>query len=542
MKSYLLLLLSLLSLNMIVCHAQAPNQETEFQIRLLDVNSKFSEIGITFYGNFKVYFASNKSDAKSTKKLIKSINTTYEAPTNDVYEAYITENGNLENVGKLPKNTHLNNNESNPIFTSDLKTVYFTQNNIVKGKFQEDAAGNVNMKIYRASVNQNGDWKNIETLNFNGDNYSCTHPALSEDNRVLFFASNKDNPKGSSDIYWALINEDGTIEHPESMQQLNSSYRDNFPFVKDNFLYFSSDRPGGFGGLDIYRLNLTDKNALPENLGSPINSTSDDFGFIMDRENNQGYFISNRLGGYGQDDIYFFKQNTLVKPCFQTLAGVVHDSITRKPIHQAEIILSNKTHTDTFQYTTPRDGSYHFKMKCQDAWQIQVSATDYLSKSLDVDYSKFVLNQNIDILLQPIIYVKKIVDEKPPLTVVRNNKEVLNLPNVYFNLDEPTMTAEGKKTVEKAADILLEHPEYMIEFSCHTDTRASFSYNMNLSDKRVNEVLKYMYKLGVDPNRISGKGYGETQPINKCVDGVYCTEAEHMQNRRAEFVIINSKK
>jgi outer membrane protein OmpA-like peptidoglycan-associated protein len=422
-----------------------------------------------------------------------------------------------------------------------LKYVYFTQNNIKSRKYVEDKKGNVNMKIYKATVTPNGNWTNLQSLPFNSDYYSCAHPSLSEDNRILFFSSNMDNPNGASDLYWVTLYENGSIGNPEKLSnKINSTSRDNFPYVVGNWLYFSSDRPGGKGGLDIYKVDLSNFDALPINAGAPLNSENDDFGLVMEREMKQGYFTSNRTGGEGEDDIFFFKRLDTLKDCKQWISGFVYDSITKKPLHNAQVEIFSKDNIKLASFTTSVNGFYKFDSPCNDQYQITGAATNYDSKHYDIQFTPYFFKKEVDMYLNFKVATiePETVKKSESLTIIRNNKEILNLPTVYFNIDEHILTDEGKKTVEKAVDILLQHPEFNIEFACHTDTRASFSYNLHLSDLRAQEVLKYMLKFGIDPDRIVGKGYGETHPVNKCIDNVYCTEAEHMQNRRAEFVVI----
>lgn len=523
--------------------SQESSSQIEYAIKTLDINSKYSEMGTTFFGKHKIFFASNKTDAKSVKKFLNAFNTTFEGPTYDLYEGAIDSEGNVSQVTKTTQSNNIKFNESNPTFTSDLKYVYFTQNNIKEGKYIEDKNGNVNMKIYRASIDAKGEWINIVSLPFNSDYYSCAHPSLSEDNQILFFSSNRDNPSGSSDLYWVTIYENGSFGNPEKLKNnINSTYRDNFPFVVENWLYFSSDRPGGRGGLDVYRIDLSVSDAIPVNVGAPVNSESDDFGLVMDRDMKQGYFTSNRTSGEGQDDIFFFKQLNSTYDCKQNISGYVYDSITKKTILDAKVDLFDNQNEKLASFNTNKTGFYSFDSPCKDIYNMHVQAVGYSKSYKKVTFTPYYFKKEVDLYLTPMIFINDTIHTpaaKEPLTLFKNHKEILNIPTVYFNLDEHTLTAEGKKTVEKAVDILLLNPTWQIEFACHTDTRASFSYNLHLSDLRAQEVLNYMLEFGIDPKRISGKGYGETQPVNKCFDGVYCTEAEHMQNRRAEFEVLN---
>ena len=248
----------------------------EYTIKSIKVNTKHSDYGASYFGPNKVIFASSKKDAKKLRNKFKSNRD--DAPKYDLYEGYLNHNGEINYTKKILNSFITKYNESNVSFTPDLNYVYFTQNNIKKGKYIKDESNWVNLKIYRAQVMTNGDWVNVVSLPFNADSYSCAHPSVSEDGKILFFTSDMPGTQGKSDIYWVTILKNGKYGPPQNIgSHVNSQYKENFPYVDGNLLYFSSDRPSSYGGMDIYMIALDRPDSKPTNLGFPINSKSDDF-------------------------------------------------------------------------------------------------------------------------------------------------------------------------------------------------------------------------------------------------------------------------
>lgn len=525
----------------------------EYSIKNLNVNTKHSDYGATFFGANKIYFASSKVDASSLGYKIGKITNSDDIAKYDLYKGSIAQNGEIVDISKVMNQFVTKYNESNASFSNDLRHVYFTQNNIKDGKYIEDDQRDVNMKIYRADVQPNGEWTSIISLPFNSDKYSCAHPAVSEDNKILFFSSDMPGTFGQSDIYWVTINDDGSYGKPQNIgKQVNSRSRENFPYIDGYRLYFSSDRKGTSGGLDIFMIKLDEPDAVPVNLGVPLNSAFDDFCFVLDRQNKRGFFSSNRPGGKGGDDIYYFTQDTEFKECKQTIFGSVFDKNLLEPI--AGAIVSLYSHDNIFIASKPAndDGEFTFELACRGNYKIEANQMDYIKTSKNIDFTPNVYEQEVQLFLD-----KKIIDKpketiavhepvNPPdkskielKTTIRFGREVLDLPPVYFDLDQYYITKEAEYTVKKAIEIMALYPNLIIEFASHTDSRASDSYNLYLSNLRAKEVVDYMVKNGIDSGRLFGRGYGESKPVNKCIDGIKCSEAEHLENRRAEFVVIS---
>ncbi len=285
-----------------------PKDKTiSFIVDVLDINSKYSDYAPSFFKGNLVFASSRNNNNFST--ILHEWNN---QPFLDLYTTNIGQHGE-QNITKLKGEINTKFHESSATFSKDRKTVYFTRNNYSKRKPKTNKKGTILLKIYRARYDK-GKWGDVEELPFNSDEYSVAHPALSPDDRVLYFASDMPGSNGESDLYSVEIKEDGSFMTPKNLgKQVNTSGRETFPYVSDKGkLFFASDGHEGFGGLDIFMtIPNRDGTAKVYNLGRPINSVRDDFTFIINEEDKSGYFASNRKGGKGDDDIYGFRQITL---------------------------------------------------------------------------------------------------------------------------------------------------------------------------------------------------------------------------------------
>ncbi len=278
----------------------------KFIVNRLSINSKYSDYAPSFFEG-ELVFASSRN-ANSFSKIVHELNN---QPFLDLYTTVRA--SDQRSIGRLKGEINSKFHESSATFSKDGKTVYFTRNNYSKRKSKTNQEGTILLKLYKASYD-NGKWRNIEELPFNSDEYSIAHPALSKDGKHLYFASDMPGSFGKSDLYVVEINEDGSFKTPRNLgDQINTSGRETFPYISDKGkLFFASDGHDGLGGLDVFMI-LPDRNGVAGvyNLGEPINSTKDDFTFIINEENKIGYFASNRKGGRGDDDIYGFRQMAL---------------------------------------------------------------------------------------------------------------------------------------------------------------------------------------------------------------------------------------
>ncbi len=270
----------------------------KYEVRLAMFSSNSSEFAPSFYRN-EVVYASNGEE----NKIVKSNHTWNNQPLFDLFTAKITDKGKLKSI-RFKGDINTRYHESTTVFTKDFNTLYFTRNNFTDGWYKQDGSGINRLKLYKATRIKNNRWE-ITELPFNSDAYSIGHPALSPDEKTLYFASDMPGGEGMSDLYKVSIEGD-TYGDPVNLgKDINTEARDTFPFIsKDHKLYFASDGRPGLGGLDIFVVNISEENTEVTNLGAPVNSPKDDFTFIINSETNEGYFASNRENGAGDDDIY----------------------------------------------------------------------------------------------------------------------------------------------------------------------------------------------------------------------------------------------
>lgn len=259
------------------------NNDSKILYRLFNIssNSTSSDFGAAFNNNTIVF-----SSARNKGALYDWNNQPYL----DLFQAEKNESGDLLNVVNFSNDINTKMHESNAVFTKDGKTMYFTRNNFIHGKKGKDQHKISHLKIYKAEF-LNDQWTNITELPFNSDSYSTEHPALSPDEKQLYFASDMPGTIGSFDIFVVSINSDGTYGSPKNLGPfINTEFREQFPFISStNTLFFASDGHFGYGSLDIFKSEFKNNNySKPINLGKPINSNLDDFALIFDDNNNIG--------------------------------------------------------------------------------------------------------------------------------------------------------------------------------------------------------------------------------------------------------------
>ena len=283
--------------------SQSTKATNTAKVKNAGINSAYFDFSPAFFGEKSVVFSSTKSTKKS---LLNKHTWTNESFTN----LYVVD-FDKDSLIKGPKgfNARINKfyNESSAVFTKDGKTMYFTRNNQLKTKAKTDTLNTVLLKIYKSTFDGKK-WTNVIELPFNSDNFSCAHPALSPDEKELYFSSNRPGNKGMSDIYKIAILENDTFGEPENLGDvINTEGRETFPFItQDNVLIFASDARAGLGGLDMYYIHLDSENKEIKTFGQPINSSFDDLSFIISPNMAYGYFSSNRKGGKGKEDLYEF--------------------------------------------------------------------------------------------------------------------------------------------------------------------------------------------------------------------------------------------
>jgi outer membrane protein OmpA-like peptidoglycan-associated protein/tetratricopeptide (TPR) repeat protein len=504
-----------------------------FDIVNTNINTEQSEFGSTVLNN-NLIFSSARKIRKREGKIFDWTNKSF----TNLYSAALLPDGNINTPVLFDTEINSKFNESTPVFTKDGKTMYFTRNNFLDGKRGKDDKNITLLKLYKASFSD-GKWVNIQELPFNSDTFSTAHPALSLDEKKLFFASDMPGSLGQSDLYSVTINNDGTFGKPENLgANINTEGRETFPFISgDNELYFATDGRPGLGGLDIFVSKILDNKTfdLVQNIGEPINTEFDDFAFIIDSNTRIGYFSSNKKGGIGNDDIYKFTE-TRKLVCERTLKGTISDSKSNDVIESVKVILFDENHQVLEEVVTGRDGSYSFKVNCNKAYTVRVTRNEYPTKENNVTISSAVDNKLDFTLEKEKIELK---EEPKPIAIGTDLAKTLNISMIYFDLGKSNITDKAAIELEKIFAVMQEYPQMKIDIRSHTDSRSSVKSNLVLSDKRAKSIMAWLIKKGIVSNRLKGKGYGESKLLNKCKDGVKCTEEEHLVNRRSEFLILS---
>jgi outer membrane protein OmpA-like peptidoglycan-associated protein/tetratricopeptide (TPR) repeat protein len=504
-----------------------------YTIENAGINSQYSDYGSTYLDN-KVVFAS----ARDTGGVAKGKHSwTGEGFTN-LYSADMGSEGALSNPERFSKNMNSKYHESTPVFTKDGKTVYFTRNNYVNGKKKRDDNKTILLKLLKATL-EGDKWTDIKELPFNSDQYSVAHPALSPDDKTLYFASDMPGTTGLSDLWKVSVNGDDTYGTPENLGKgINTEGRETFPNITpENELYFASDGHPGLGGLDIWVAKGEKDGSFkdPINVGEPANSPKDDFALLMDTKTSIGYLTSNREGGLGSDDIYKIHETKKIEfKCEQLLAGTVVDQTTQKPIGNAQVTLMDqnfKKMNDTF---TDAEGKFFLgSVECGSKLYLKTVATGYNVKETPTLIAKTSGKSFLPIELEKTIVEVKVGDDLA---------KAFNIPMIYFDLDKSFIRPDAAVELSKILDVLEQYPTMELDVRSHTDCRQTMKYNEALSDRRAKSTIAWLVEKGISASRLTGRGYGESQLTNSCpcepTNESSCSEVEHQLNRRSEFIIM----
>jgi outer membrane protein OmpA-like peptidoglycan-associated protein/tetratricopeptide (TPR) repeat protein len=496
-----------------------------YDIELFDYNSKYSDFAPAFYKEGLIF-----SSDRDTGNLARYRHTWNSKDFLDIYKVNADSSSNNRVVKMNMLNSRLH--ESTSVATRDGTTIYFTRNNFVDGKSRKDEEGVVRLKIFRIN-REDGEWSALEELPFNSDSYSVAHPALSPDEKTLFFAADMADSKGASDIYKVSINEDGTFGSPVNVgAPVNTEARETFPFVSsENILYFSSDGHPGLGGLDIFatKIDYEDFSNPVLNVGEPVNSNRDDFSYIINEENKRGYFASNRADGMGADDIYgFMETRPLMFECLQPITGTVRDKISNDVLVGATVKVINEENEEVLSAITDDNGNYTLSCDCNQGNFVRAQIQGYIpaEEYLPISDGKPII---IDFYLERDIVDAGFGDDLFKL---------LQLSTIYFDFGKYDIRRDAEIEIQKVIAAMEKYPSLKIKANSHTDSRGADSFNLWLSQKRAESTVNYMISQGIDADRIEGEGYGETRLINECDDGVKCSEENHQLNRRSEFIIL----
>jgi len=493
----------------------------KYDLQPMDATTSNGDFGVSFYGKQLVFASSRNLNAPKFNW--------NEKPFLDLYVADVTEKGFMYNVKSFSKDINTDTHESSATFSSDRKIMYFNRTNTKKVEVGNESIASI--KIYKAEF-VDGKWTNVSVLPFCSDTYSTEHPFLSSDGRKLYFASDMPGSIGSLDLYEVDIHADSTFGTPQNLgNTINTIHREQFPSLSnsDSILYFSSDGHQGIGGLDIFSSQLVGGVfEKPLNLGESINSNLDDFGFVIEDNKNVGYLSSNRKNG---DQLYHFTRTAIQKN--YSIEGIVRDKKTKELLTGSLVSLYDSGDLLIAQMEVDADAYYVFNTAPFSRYRIEATKDFYIPHSeIFTTNEEGKLRYNIELFMDHYDDVEEMISKG------QDGKIQIVLENIYFDLDKWTIKADAARILNGLYDLLLKYSKMEIELGAHTDSRASTSYNLGLSNKRAAATMNYLIKKGINKKRLRSKGYGESEPLISCGGIKKCSEAEHSMNRRCEFVIL----
>ncbi|MEP2278031.1 OmpA family protein [Maribacter sp.] len=357
-----------------------------FAIENSKLNTTTSEFGAMQVNNALWYTATHK---KSTSKTYRWNNQHYL----DIY-THAIDQVQLGDSLSISLSNHVNTKLHEGSFTISPNgtTMYFTRNNYNNGKRKTDDQKVSNLKIYSANL-VDGEWKNITELSFNSDDFSNEHPALNAAGTKLYFSSDRPGGFGSFDLYEVSLLSDNTFSTPVNLGSvINTDKKEQFPFLaSDNSLYFSSNGHPGFGLLDVFiSKNKNGTFQHPDNLGLPVNSGYDDFSYVLNTDNTSGYFASNRPSGVGSDDIYSFNitQELVIEDCEQFITGIITDRTTTLALANATVTLLNAENEIIATFITKENGAFNFDIVCEALYEVQVEKKGFEGNTKNIRSTK----------------------------------------------------------------------------------------------------------------------------------------------------------
>lgn len=475
----------------------------------------------TKYSEYSSGYFRNKFILVSSKKvggLDKIDKNTSEAFPN-LYCADIKKDGSLKKPYLFSRILNTTHSEGQVSFSPDEHVIYFTRS-------KKD--NSLNYKLYKAELESksHGNWHNIVEV-FGDDNYSVENPYVSPDGRKLYFSSNKPGGFGGFDLYVSEIMVNGKITAPVNLGPVvNTAKDEKYPTLsKDGRdLYFSSNGHITVGGFDVLTSKIVrDEYRKPRNLGNTINSQYDEVAFYLSRDGEQGYVSINKDGGY---DISRFSLQILDE--IQSLDGSVVDAQTKTPLTNVSVVLLDEKGEELDAFVTKRDAKFQFDVKPTQNYTIKVSKDGFKDNSV-----VFTADQELE------ESYNKVLELQPAEAIIKKvaeNKRVISIENIYFDSNKWNIKPEARLALDKVQFVMSDNPSMKIRINAHTDNVGKESFNQELSAKRASSAKAYLTIKGIAADRIETVGYGETKPLIDCKDN--CTESINEVNRRIEFVVI----
>lgn len=502
---------------------EIPSNNDNSTIRDLAVNSPQGDFSPAFYKN-GVLFSSSRG--RNTKNVYEPTGESYL----DIYFARLSSNNQLVDVETFSEIPATDFHKSTPYYSDKLSTFFYILSNTEEGELRYDENGKNALAI--GTLSDTGRFRFI----LKDLSTSFYYPYYDDNTDRLFFAANFDDSYGGTDLYYVYTNNGQIMSAPINLgPRINSPGNEIAPYIFNGSLYFSSDIFYGFGGMDVYKANMlpNDSFTIPVNLGEGINSTSDDFGFIIKNDEItglSGFFASNRKGGKGGDDLYAF--NFKNDPGLKTFAlgGKVVNLKNKAGIKGAQVRLLNQQGDVIKEVASTADGSFRVEVPWMSQITIQAMSDGY--SIFSTTYSEEGMEE-----IQNASYNMGLSKMEDLVTEIEE-KTVLKLNKFYFDKGKSTLNPQVEAELNKVVDAVVRFPQMRLRIQSHTDSRGSNSYNKKLSQQRADTIKDFLLKNGLNSsNIIEATGYGEEMIVNNCKNGAYCLDFLHKQNERTLFVV-----
>lgn len=512
---------------------------SRFVVNIAPFNSRGADWGPTFYED-KIVFVStgNPEDSRDPKYNWDQL------PFLDIYAVTRLDDGGYSDPKVYAKDLNSTFHDGPATFDIQNNRMYFNSNRSTKNASRAEEENN--LQIYYADL-EKGDWVFKGSFEHNNVRDNYRHPSVSSDGLKLFFSSDRPGGKGGNDI-WYCDNVNGSWTEPINFEVVNTEGHEVFPYYSpEGILYFASDGMAGMGDLDLFMAISYDggKNYTRiENMGYPINSPQADFGMVLDDVGMKGFFSSDRPGGLGHDDIY--EVEILYIPV--QISGTITDKMNTFEVEGAMVCLLDEKLDTLETLFTREDGSFVFsKTYKQRDYTIAVSSEGYLPAKRTVStygklpYEKIVENIFIDMDIKAIDEPEML--EPLSMEMVGGNEiQIIQIEHINYGFDSDKILPEAATILDKIINLVSGTNGLKVMVESHTDSKGSDDYNLRLSERRAKSAYTYLLEHGIDSDMIEYTGYGETQLLNHCEDGVECMEEEHAINRRSIIKVIREGK
>lgn len=499
-----------------------------YRVKNLDaLNTPSAEYSPVFLNN-ELYFTSNRGSGKIYEAEGKPFSNIYKVASRGA-------NVDLNTLAPLPSSINTEGiNDGCVTFSPDGKIMVFAKGNTGKKKGAED------VDLYIARF-RNGEWTAAQPItgSVNTPGHWESTPSFSPDGRTLYFSSSRPGGQGGLDIYSARMDSRGRFSQVKNLgSEINTPGDEYFPHMaEDGKLYFASDGHAGFGMLDIFVVNRANGRNVIQNLGEPVNSNADDFGIFLFKPD-RGFFTSNRADGKGDDDVFtFINEDPNLKIINYYLEGIVYTPDKEGKLqvlpNTKVSLLDNKRESMT-DYVTGNDGKFLFRVYGDEDYELFGELDGYLTKRQPYTTK----GKSVDPATLKELVTNITLDTIMVMDRIELNK-IFVLENIYFDFDKSDITPQAATELNKLVDILKDNAAIKIEMGSHTDSVGTQDYNIQLSQRRAESTVRYLVNNGISQQRLTAKGYGETKPVarNTNPDGSD-NPVGRARNRRTEFKIV----